>query len=158
MKSSPLPHSASRPLYTYTQTYYPSTLIPLPTVYARHAHVHTTVAYSSTVCFYVRKTCRAHTLSLYLNSHRHGMACLATPLSTTDPPSHYDTLSCKESYCAHTRQIRESIEVRESTRVVLGDIPKQEVVRCSPDSCLLLSSFSGQIPALKLTSLNADLY
>ena len=30
---------------------------------------------------------------------------------------------------------RESIEVRESKRVVLGDIPKKEVVRCSVDSC-----------------------
>ena len=37
--------------------------------------------------------------------------------------------------------IRQSIEVRESTRVVLEDIPKKEVVRCSLDSCLLLSSF-----------------
>ena len=35
---------------------------------------------------------------------------------------------------------RESIEVGESTRVVLGDIEqKEKVVRCSLDSCLLLS-------------------
>ena len=36
---------------------------------------------------------------------------------------------------------RESIKVRESTRVVLGDIQKKGVARCSLDSCLLLSSF-----------------
>ena len=78
-----------------------------------------------------------------------------------------------------------SIEVRESARVVLGDMTSQQmgVVRCSLDSCLLLSSFfafqvfssprmslahkaSPQHPpqkvraisALKLPSLNTDLY
>ena len=38
---------------------------------------------------------------------------------------------------SETLKARESKEVRESTRVVLGDIPKK-VVRCSLDSCLLL--------------------
>ena len=33
------------------------------------------------------------------------------------------------------------MEVRESTKVVLGDIPQKGVVQCSLDSCLLLSSF-----------------
>ena len=36
---------------------------------------------------------------------------------------------------------RESTEVRESTRVVLGNIRQKGVARCSLDSCLLLSSF-----------------
>ena len=35
----------------------------------------------------------------------------------------------------------ETIEVRESTRVVLEVIPKKDVVWCSFDSCLLLSWF-----------------
>ena len=39
-------------------------------------------------------------------------------------------------------QLRESIRgQRESTGVDLGDIPKKGVVRCSLDSCLLLSLF-----------------
>ena len=42
------------------------------------------------------------------------------------------------------RTSRESIEVRESARVALEDINEKGVVRCSLDSCLLLSSFSGE--------------
>ena len=38
---------------------------------------------------------------------------------------------------------RESIEVRESTTVVSVDIPQKGVVRCSLDTCLLLSWFSA---------------
>ena len=41
---------------------------------------------------------------------------------------------------------RESIEVRESARGVIGDIPKKGVVRYSLDSCLLLSSFFAWSP------------
>ena len=36
-------------------------------------------------------------------------------------------------------KFRESKEFRESKRVVSGDIPQKGVVRCSLDSCLLLS-------------------
>ena len=36
---------------------------------------------------------------------------------------------------------RKSIEVRESTGVFLGDVPKRGMARCSLDSFLLLSSF-----------------
>ena len=82
-------------------------------------------------------------------------------------PRRSDPCSCLGQVCT-----RESIAVRESTRVVLGDIPKKGVVRCSLDSCLLLSSiFAFQVaisplndPPLMLTSIdsrctvNADLY
>ena len=43
---------------------------------------------------------------------------------------------------------RESMEVRESTRVVSGGIPQKGVVWCSLDSCLLLSSFFAWPPPL----------
>ena len=43
----------------------------------------------------------------------------------------------------------ESIEVRESTRVVLWDIQQRGVVRCSLDSCLLLSSFFAWSPPFR---------
>ena len=47
---------------------------------------------------------------------------------------------------------------REHKGVVLGEINKKGVVRRSLDSCLLLSSLSGQISPFKLPSLNTDLY
>ena len=50
-----------------------------------------------------------------------------------------------------------SIEVGESTRVVLGDIPQNGLARCSLDSRLLLSSFFARSP-LRLPSLNTDIY
>ena len=49
-------------------------------------------------------------------------------------------------------------EVRESTRVVLGDIPQTGLVQYSLDSCLLLSSFFARSPPVKPPSLNADLH
>ena len=59
---------------------------------------------------------------------------------------------------ASARGARESIEVRESTTVVLGDIQNKRVVRCSLDSCLSLSSFFARSAPLKLPSSNTDLY
>ena len=50
---------------------------------------------------------------------------------------------------------RESIEVSERTRVVLGDIQNKGLVPCSLDSRL---SNPAQSPPLKLPSLNTDLY
>ena len=51
-----------------------------------------------------------------------------------------------ESGAIQGPEYRESIEVRESARVVLGDSPQKGVVRCSLDSCLLLSSFFASSP------------
>ena len=52
-----------------------------------------------------------------------------------------------------------SIEIRESTSVVLGDIPQKGVVRCSLDFCLsLVVLVLCAISPLELPSLNTDLY
>ena len=48
--------------------------------------------------------------------------------------------------------------LRESARVVSGDVPQKGVAWCSLDSRLLLSSLFARSPPLKLPSLNADLY
>ena len=63
--------------------------------------------------------------------------CRRFPLDTRIPPLNMKILleSNPLKLCP------ESIEFRESPRVVSGDIPKNRVVLCSLDSCLLLSSF-----------------
>ena len=71
-------------------------------------------------------------------------------LTDVQTPPPWDSLSSPQIKRAAAggrpalRLSRESIEVRESTRVVLGDIPQQGVVRCALDSFLLLTSWKVQ--------------
>ena len=74
--------------------------------------------------------------------------------STNNNTTNNDTTNNGVHSAAHTSTYRERVEVRRSTRVVLGDIQNKRVVRCSLDSCRLNP---GNLPR-KLPSLNTGLY